>query len=496
MRQFGNRIRVFLSFAISLAATSSLADATDGAEWRAGAAKTAITPTEPIWMSGYGSRDHAAEGTLHDLWCKALAIEDPNGTRALLVSLDLCGISKSVSDEVCARLKLKLGLDRAAIMIACSHTHTGPMIENNLETMFELSAEENAKIKSYTRSLEDKIVTTATEAFAKLEPARLAWANGTATYAVNRRNNPEAKVPELRERGELKGPIDHDVPVLCVRSLDGQIRSVVFGSACHATVLSFYQWSGDHPGFAQIELEKNHPGAVALFFAGCGADQNPLPRRTVEHAEQYGKELAASVDAVLRGAMNPLGDRLAARFELLDLPFESVPSSEELKTQIQKGNAYEKRRAKILLARVEKGQRLSPSYPYPVQVWKFADETAIAPTGKRTDQNSALSGQNSASSTQYSVLSTRNSASTLTWIALGGEVTVGYSLRLKRELGPGRTWVAGYANDVMAYIPTRRVWDEGGYEGAGAMVYYGLPTRWSSDVEELIVTKVHELVEK
>lgn len=433
----------------------------EASDWKAGAAKIVITPTEPMWMSGYGSRDHASEGTLHDLWCKALAIEDPHGNRVLLVTLDLCGISKSVSDKVCARLKQKLGLERASIMIACSHTHTGPMIENNLETMFDLSDEERRKIKEYTRSLEDKIVAVAAEAFSKVEPARLAWANGTATYAVNRRNNPEAKVPELRERGQLKGPVDHEVPVLCVRSLDGTIKSVVFGYACHATVLSFYQWSGDHPGFAQIELEKNHPGAVALFFAGCGADQNPLPRRAVEHAEQYGRELATSVDQVLRGTMNPVGDRLAMRYELLDLPLDTLPTREDLKKQLEGSNKYEARRASHLLAEIERNGKLASTYPYPVQVWNL---------GSGTEAGDAL-----------------------TWIALGGEVTVGYSVRLKRELGPGRTWVAGYANDVMAYIPTRRVWDEGGYEGGGAMVYYGLPTRWAPDVEESIVAKVHAL---
>jgi hypothetical protein len=72
-------------------------------------------------------------------------------------------------------------------------------------------------------------------------------------------------------------------------------------------------------------------------------------------------------------------------------------------------------------------------------------------------------------------------------LALGGEVVVDYTLRLKVELGRERTWVAGYTNDVMAYIPSRRVLTEGGYEGGGAMVYYGLPTIWSPEVEELIV---------
>ena len=84
----------------------------------------------------------------------------------------------------------------------------------------------------------------------------------------------------------------------------------------------------------------------------------------------------------------------------------------------------------------------------------------------------------------------------LTWIFLGGEVVVDYSLRLKAELGPGKTWVASYANDVMAYIPSRRVLGEGGYEGGDARFPYGNPAAWDSKVEEQIVSKVHELAAK
>src|SRR3712207_8784409 len=53
-----------------------------------------------------------------------------------------------------------------------------------------------------------------------------------------------------------------------------------FGYACHATTTALYEWSGDWPGAAQIELEKAHPGATAMFWAGCGADQNPLDRKS------------------------------------------------------------------------------------------------------------------------------------------------------------------------------------------------------------------------
>ena len=82
----------------------------------------------------------------------------------------------------------------------------------------------------------------------------------------------------------LPGPVDHDVPVLTVRQTDGKLLAIVFGYACHATVLNEYQINGDWPGYAQKSLEELHPGAIAMFVAGCGADLNPLPRRSVELA--------------------------------------------------------------------------------------------------------------------------------------------------------------------------------------------------------------------
>jgi neutral ceramidase len=78
-------------------------------------------------------------------------------------------------------------------------------------------------------------------------------------------------------------------------------------------------------------------------------------------------------------------------------------------------------------------------------------------------------------------------------VTLGGEVVVDYSLRLKRELGDGPVWVAGYSNDVFAYIPSARVLKEGGYEAAGAMRYTSLPGPFQPTVEDVIVSKVREM---
>jgi hypothetical protein len=432
-------------------ARPQIAKAHQSSGWKAGVAKVNITPPELMWMSGYGGRDKPAEGKLTDLWAKALAIEDPRGERAVLVTLDLVGIDRETSLVVRNRLKEKHALQPRQIALSTSHTHCGPVVGRNLSAMYFLTERQQQQVTDYTARLETQLVDLVGEALANLAPAQLSWGQGRATFAVNRRNNKEAEVPQLRAAGsELKGPFDHDVPVLKVAAADGSLKAIVFGYACHATVLSFYQWCADYPGFAQMELEKAHPGATALFFAGCGADQNPLPRRTVELAQEYGRRLAQSVEHVLGGEMTPIAGGLATTYSEIPLPFAKLPTREELVSQTQDTNRYIARRATLLLAQVDGGKPLGATYPYPVQSWRLGPD--------------------------------------LFWITLGGEVVVDYSLRLKRELGE-KTWIAGYTNDVMAYIPSRRVLEEGGYEGGGAMVYYGLPSPWGPDVEELIIAE-------
>jgi hypothetical protein len=426
--------------------------------WKAGVAKVKITPERPMWLSGYAGRDKPAEGTLHELWAKALALEDSSGRRVVMVTADLVGVDRNLSLRFRARVQELHGLGKDAVALCLSHTHTGPVVGNNLKPMYLLGDAQGKLADEYAAQLEDKLVDVAGEALESLAPARLQWGTGRATFAVNRRNNPEAQVPKLRAEGNLVGPVDYDLPVLSVRDpADGKLRAVLFGYACHATVLAYFMWSGDWPGFAQIELEKAHPEAMALFWAGCGADQNPLPRRTVELAQDYGRQAAAGVDAVLNGVMKPVApdDRLALGYSELDLPFAKLPTREELQADMASKELAVANRAKMLLERLDREGKLSPTYPYPVQVWQMGPD--------------------------------------LTFVLLGGEVVVDYSLRLKKELGPDRTWVAGYANDVMAYIPSLRVLKEGGYEGSLAMVFYGQPSPWREEVEEMIVKEVKRL---
>lgn len=434
------------------------ADAAQSAAWKVGVSRENITPSEYMWMSGYGGRDRPAEGKATDLWGKAMAVEDADGRRLVLVTLDLVGIDRDTSVAITREVATRYGLPREAIAISTSHTHSGPVVGENLMAMYSLDAAALKLVQQYTQTLREKVVALVGRAIDDLKPAQVGWTVGRAHFAVNRRNNAEKDVPELRKQAKLNGPVDHDVPILVVKDPEGKVRVVLCGYACHATVLSGYQWSGDWPGYAQMELEQLYPGATGMVWIGCGADQNPIPRREVELAIEYGKVLAQAVKAAADQPLIPLGGKLEAVYEEVPLEFAAIPSREAVEAMAKSDNKFEAGRGRMLLARWDRDGGLAKTYPYPVQSWRLGDGP--------------------------------------TWIFLGGEVVVDFGLRLKLELGAGKTWVAGYCNDVMAYIASRRVLKEGGYEGATAMIYYGQPSPWAESSEDAIVNAARRQVAK
>jgi neutral ceramidase len=425
------------------------------AGWQVGMATMEITPPEPMWMSGYAARQHPADGKLTDLWAKAMAVQDESGERCVLVTLDLVGIDAGMSGRISQEVERRFGIARERLALTTTHTHSGPVVGNNLRPMYALEPASWRQIDRYTRWVEEQVLEVVGAALSDLAPAELAWTVGWATFAANRRENGERDIERLRAERQVRGPCDHAVPMLLVkRPGEPAYRGIVCGYACHATVLDGYQWSGDWPGYAQMALEEAFPGAIAMVWVGCGADQNPMPRRDVALAERYGALIAEAAKRAVAGErLHPIGGKLAAEYREIDLPYAHVPSREQLVETLEHSNVYEVRRARHLLELLdESAASLPESYRYPIQSWRLGD-------GPR-------------------------------WIFLSGEVVVDYALEIKSRLGSGGTWVAGYSNDVMAYIPSQRVLEEGGYEGGGAMVYYGLPGPWQSGVEDRILAEV------
>src|SRR5712671_2194404 len=155
-----------------------------GAEalWKAGVARANITPTQALWLAGYGGRDKPADGKLMDLWIKVLALEDASGHRALILTSDTLGIPQTIYQHTCAALKDKFGLDPAQILLSASHTHCGPVLRGVLYDIYPLDENQRSLIEEYSNVLEAKIVTAAGQALADLAPARLAAGQGAAGF--------------------------------------------------------------------------------------------------------------------------------------------------------------------------------------------------------------------------------------------------------------------------------------------------------------------------
>lgn len=411
-----------------------------------GVAAIDITPAYPVRLSGYAVRTTEATNVAQKLWAKALAIGTDKEGPAILITVDNTGVPKHVRDEVVARLA-KRKIDPSRVAICSSHSHTTPCLADYLPTLFgaPLPPEHQAHVDRYTHELTDAIEQVALQALKNRKPGRLNWAQGKAGFAANRRTK--------------GGPVDHDLPMLAVTDAKDKLRALFINYACHCTTIDPKDNAvcGDWAGYAQEYLERDHPGTTVLVAIGCGADANPAPRTGLNFAQQHGAEIATNINQLLQRKLTPVRDALACRMKPLELPFDTAPTRAEFEARA-KQNDYAGYHARWTLAKLDRGEALPTKLPYLVQTWNFGNDLAM--------------------------------------VFLPGEVVVDYSLRLKQEFDPERMWVNAYANDVPCYIPSERILKEGGYEGGGAMTFYGWPSRLAPGVEKLIVDAVHELLPK
>jgi hypothetical protein len=334
--------------------------------------------------------------------------------------------------------------------------HTGPVLADVLPFMFpkDLPPDESARIVRYTATLHTKLAQVGAAALADRKPARLAWGEGKVMFAAQRRVIADGV---WKTFGVVPaGPADHALPVMRVTNEQGDVRAVFVSYACHCTTLGggdnyiHHDWAGD----AARRVEASHPGALALVALGCGADANPNPRGAAA-VSAHGAAIAGEVERLLATPMRALGPITAANFKRIALDLDHVVTRDELQARMAKGArqaaAYA---AGKHLQQLDAGHALPTSVPYPVQTWMFGDALAM--------------------------------------VFLGGEVVSEYSLRLKREFDAARLWVNAYSNSVPCYIPSRRMFQEGGYEVDASMEYYGWPTRLAAGTEDRVVSAVRD----
>lgn len=427
------------------------------AGWQAGAAKADIMPTESVPLAGYGGKTRMSQRVEHPIWLKALALKDDSGSTSVLVTADLVGLSDKMIAMIAKNAAEKHHIPRERLILNTSHNHSCPVTEDVLWLYYEFTPEEAAVKDRYTQLVYAKYDEVIGAAIAALAPAELAFEQGLAGVAVNRRRS---RGPESRALG---GQVDQDVPVITVKA-GTNLKAIVFGYSCHTTALGGLSINGDYAGFAQIELEKSFPGAVAMFVQNCGGDANPLPRirgkdvEATELASMYGKVLAESVRQVVAGTMKPLDGPVRAAMGETELFLQPGIPLDELKQRVPNLTGMPKREFEHFIRQYETLGSTPDRVKYPVQVWRIGPE--------------------------------------FIFIALTGETVVDYSLKFKAAYGWNSTWVCGYNNDLTSYVPSLRVLKEGGYEGVTGMFEYGHRAPYTETVEEQITKKVEELVKQ
>ena len=218
---------------------------------RAGAASGVITPSGHLPMAGYARRDGPAEGTLDDLMCRAVVLDD-GADRLVLAVVDLLYATRPLTALVRARVEYQFGIPADHVMLAATHTHAGPGGLAMAGTPL-------------LQLLSDRIVDVITQAGAGLVPARILLGDTTVDDVSLNRRDPD-------------GARDSRARVLrLVECAGGAPIATLVNYACHATILEHDNraWSADFPGAACRTME-TVAGGTALYLQGCAGNINPV----------------------------------------------------------------------------------------------------------------------------------------------------------------------------------------------------------------------------
>jgi hypothetical protein len=245
-----------------------------------------ITPPLGVELAGYFQRVGVAEDVHDELTARAVAFEAGRAPALLLVA-DVCSLTQPIVDGVCGQLGERIGVPADRIVVASTHTHSGPALHGQGPHV----------------DLLPKLVASAGElAWKRRGPARLSYGTTTAEgLCVNRRS--------------LEGPVDEEVIFLAVEDEGGKITGLLFAFALHGVIMGHVNLriSADYIGAARRVVETALPGAAVVFGAAPSGDANPLTPSVRGLLDEHGE--AWYTDDPLTGIF----DRSTGTFEEVEL---------------------------------------------------------------------------------------------------------------------------------------------------------------------------------
>jgi len=401
----------------------------------AGSAKVDITPPVGASLAGY-FHDRRASGVADPLYAKAL-VAGSDDEAVALVALDLIGLRRAEVEQTRRRAHELCGIRPERVMIACTHTHLGPVTIHLFQSPCDLD---------WLATVPEKGAEAIAQAWRARRDHKFAIATGRVeTISFNRRfwmtsgvveTNPGRLNPDIVRPA---GPIDPEVGVLVWGECD-KPEVVLVNFTCHLDTIGGDVISADYPAYMAANLRAALGDVGVIFINGAFGDINHIdvhdahPRSGIEQAKWMGEVLAAEVLRTLAGA--------GAR--------EAGPSATETVD--------------------ERHRRLDvPSRPLAAEVIEAAQREleAAAPAGEtNAAQMYAREVVLLAESARPTVVAEVQALrlGDAVFVGLPGEPFVELGLRLKRGSPFAHTYIAGLANGCEGYIPTRAAFAEGGYE--------------------------------
>lgn len=283
----------------------------------AGAAVTDISPTNSQFLYGYPHVERYSTGIHDPILAQALYLADGK-QQVMFIANDIIFVSKQSTGRIRQRINEATGIPQANIMVTATHTHSGPITVDHLITEADPIVPKTDQ--AYLKHFEDQIVAAGVGAYQKRQPAKAGLAVATAKGVGTHRHDP-------------KGPADPQVPVLMVKSVDGDkpIAAMVVYSM-HPTVLheDSKLVSGDFPAMTRQYLQKTLLGenCPVLYHVGNTGNQSPrhvTKGNTFAEAERLGNLLGESIAKVIPSIQYRSDLKVSSAQAFVDLPRRQLP---------------------------------------------------------------------------------------------------------------------------------------------------------------------------
>ena len=419
---------------------------------KAGAAQVDITPPPGIPLTGFIARLGSSTGIHDPLFARALAI-DTGEQQGLLITCDLLALDGPFVSAARAAIQEVTGIPENNILIACTHTHSGPA------TIFLRDCGEVDT--TYLDSLRLRLVNAAQEAVSNLREARLGAGRGQVNQGVLNRRQPGA-------------PTDPDLDVISFQDQAGKYLAILVNYACHPVCLDHTNRlvSADYPGYLCRALQAQ-TGAVVLFTNGADGDINPERMGSFAFAEELGWALAAETLRVLDTLAYQDTAVLQVTGETLGFPLQPLPTAEELE---HKKLEYRQRWVDAQAA----GNVFQARWEKAFLGWAEASLAGIA----RGDLPKSIPAELQAICLGEVVL-----------LGIPGELFSELGKEIKSSTSMRQVTVLGYANNDIGYIPTRQAYDQGGYEIEEAFKFYDYPSALAPEAVGLVRQSAARMLE-